>query len=60
MRWSPEAKSKLYVGSQIRITVRCNNWEFRLNDRTCREVLLDAIKKGLEKYEFKLYARLAS
>lgn len=41
------------------ITVRCDNREFRLSDRTCREVLLDAIKRGLEKYGFKLYARLA-
>ncbi len=38
------------------ITVRCNNREFKLNRRECREVLLFAIKKAQEKFRFKLYA----
>ncbi|NET36838.1 MAG: transposase [Cyanothece sp. SIO1E1] len=37
------------------ITVRCNNREFRLTRVECRKVLLFAIKKAQEKYEFKLY-----
>jgi putative transposase len=38
------------------ITTRCNNREFRLTRLECREVLLYAIKKALQKYDFKLYA----
>ncbi|WP_225912710.1 transposase [Nostoc flagelliforme] len=38
------------------MTTRCNNREFNLARRECREVFLYAIKKGLDKYGFKLYA----
>ncbi|WP_229423983.1 transposase [Moorena producens] len=37
------------------ITTRCNNREFKLSKRVCREVFLYAIKKALLKYDFKLY-----
>jgi putative transposase len=37
------------------ITVRCNNREFRLTKLECRQVLIYAIKKAIEKYNFKLY-----
>jgi len=56
----PRALRDLQPGFCDHVTVRCNNREFRLSDHACREVLLDAIKMGLEKYGFKLYARLAS
>ena len=39
-----------------RVTTRCNNREFNLARRECREVFLYAIKKALDKYGFKLYA----
>ena len=38
------------------VTTRCNNREFLLYRRECREVFLYAIKMALEKFEFKLYA----
>ena len=38
------------------VTVRCNNREFHLASKECREVLLYAIKKAQEKYGFTLYA----
>jgi len=37
------------------VTVRCNNREFRLLRRECREVLLYAIQRCQAKYGFKLY-----
>lgn len=37
------------------ITTRCNNREFRLTRYECREVLLYALKKALDKFKFKLY-----
>jgi putative transposase len=47
---------ELKPGYCYHITVRCNNREFRLIRDECREVLLYAIKKCQEKYDFKLYA----
>jgi len=38
------------------VTIRCNNREFKLQRLECREVFLYAIKQGIEKYKFKLYA----
>ena len=43
-------------GYSYHITTRCNNREFKLARRECREVFLYAIKKALDKYRFKLYA----
>ena len=37
------------------ITCRCNNREFKLIRRECREVILYAIDKTLKKYQFALY-----
>ncbi len=55
----PRAPRDLQPGFCSHVTVCCNNREFRPRWRTCREVLLDAIKRGLEKSGFKLSARLA-
>ena len=49
-------KRELIPGHSYHVTVRCNNREFRLTRLECRQVLLYAIKKALEKYKFKLYA----
>jgi putative transposase len=38
------------------VTVRCNNREFKLIRHECREVFLYALKKAIEKFNFKLYA----
>ena len=38
------------------VTIRCNNREFLLYRRECREVLLYAIKQVSAKFELKLYA----
>jgi putative transposase len=38
------------------VTTRCNNREFKLSRRECREVFLYAIKKAFDKFNFKLYA----
>ncbi|MGB3532857.1 MAG: transposase [Microcoleaceae cyanobacterium] len=43
-------------GYAYHVTTRCNNREFKLQRQECREVFLYAIKKALEKYNFKLYA----
>ncbi|MFM6674839.1 MAG: transposase, partial [Dolichospermum sp.] len=43
-------------GYSYHITTRCNNREFKLSRRECREVFLYAIKKALDKYNFQLYA----
>ena len=43
-------------GWSYHVTTRCNNREFNLASRECREVFLYAIKKALDKYGFKLYA----
>jgi putative transposase len=47
---------KFSPGYAYHITTRCNNREFKLQRRECREVFLYAIKKALDKYKFKLYA----
>ncbi|MBP5972989.1 hypothetical protein HW132_09650 [Brasilonema sp. CT11] len=52
-------KRNLQTGFSYHVTTRCNNREFNLARRECREVLLYAIKKGLDKYNFKLYALFA-
>jgi putative transposase len=44
------------TGYTYHVTIRCNNREFKLQRRECREVFLYAIKKAIEKYNFKLYA----
>ena len=38
------------------ITTRCNNREFRLTRLECRQVFLHILKKGILKYDFKLYS----
>ncbi len=43
-------------GYSYHITTRCNNSEFKLVKRDCREVFLYALKKALNKHNFKLYA----
>ena len=43
-------------GYSYHITTRCNNREFKLVKRDCREVFLYALKKALIKHKFKLYA----
>ncbi len=52
----PRQPRKLTAGYSYHITTRCNNREFKLSRRECREVFLYAIKKALDKYKFKLYA----
>ena len=46
----------LKPGYSYHITIRCNNRDFKLTRLECRKVLLYAIKKVLQKYDFKLYA----
>ena len=50
------APRQLVDGFCYHVTTRCNNREFNLSRRDCREVLLYAIKKAQVKYGFKLYA----
>jgi len=45
----------LQKGFCYHITVRCNNREFRLTRPECREILLYALKKAIDKFQFKLY-----
>ena len=52
----PRKPRNLQSGYSFHITIRCNNREFKLQKRECREVFLYAIKKALNKYNFKLYA----
>ncbi len=47
---------KLKPGCCYHITTRCNNREFQLTRHECREVFIYAIKKAIEKFNFKLYA----
>jgi len=51
----PRLPRELKPGYSYHITSRCNNREFRLTRRECRELLLYAIKKALHKFQFKLY-----
>ena len=46
----------LQAGYSYHVTTRCNNREFKLSKRECREVFLYAINNALSKYKFKLYA----
>jgi putative transposase len=52
----PRAPRELQGGYCYHVTIRCNNREFHLSDRACREVLLYALQRALLKYRFKLYA----
>jgi len=51
----PRLPRELKPGYSYHITSRCNNREFRLTRRECRELLLYAIKKAQQKFQFKLY-----
>jgi putative transposase len=46
----------LQPGYCYHITVRCNNREFKLTRFECREVLIYALKRCQEHYNFKIYA----
>ncbi|WP_211942243.1 transposase [Cylindrospermopsis raciborskii] len=46
---------KLEAGYCYHITIRCNNREFRLTKLECRQVLIYAIKKAIDKYNFRMY-----
>ena len=52
----PRKPRNLRSGYAYHITIRCNNREFKLQKRECRQVFLYAIKKALNKHNFKLYA----
>lgn len=52
----PRKPRILQPGYSYHITTRCNNREFKLSKRDCREVFLYAIRRALDKYGFKLYA----
>ena len=52
----PRKQRNLKAGSAYHVTTRCNNREFKLSSRACREVFLYAIKRALNKFDFKLYA----
>ena len=52
----PRKRRTFQSGYSYHITTRCNNREFKLARRECREVFLYAIKKALDKYKFKLYS----
>ncbi|WP_089128392.1 transposase [Tolypothrix sp. NIES-4075] len=52
----PRQPRKLKSGYCYHITTRCNNREFQLTRHECREVFIYAIKKAIEKFNFKLYA----
>jgi putative transposase len=38
------------------VTTRCNNREFKLIHRECREVFIYALTKAIKKFDFKPYA----
>ena len=52
----PRKPRSVLAGYSYHITTRCNNREFKLSRRQCREVFLYAIKKVSTKYNFRLYA----
>ena len=54
----PRKPRNLKSGYSYHITIRCNNREFKLSRRECREVFLYAIKKALDKYNFQGVAEL--
>jgi hypothetical protein len=45
----------LQAGYCYHITIRCNNREFKLTRRECRQVLLYALAKCRDKFGFRLY-----
>ncbi len=45
----PRKPRNLQAGYAYQVTTRCNNREFKLSRRECREVFLYAIRKALEK-----------
>ncbi len=51
----PRPPRQFHPNFSYHITTRCNNREFRLTRIECRQVLLFAIEKALNKYQFKLY-----
>ncbi|MEM9926621.1 MAG: transposase [Cyanobacteria bacterium P01_D01_bin.50] len=51
----PRNSRNFIPGYAYHITTRCNNREFKLQRRECREVFLYCLKKALDKYKFKLY-----
>ena len=52
----PRKPRNLQAGYSYNVTTRCNNREFKLSKRECREVFLYTIKKALDKHQFRLYA----
>ena len=57
LKWiMPRKPRNFQIGHSYHITTRCNNREFKLSRRECREVFLYAIKKVSTKYNFRLYA----
>ncbi|MGB7440134.1 MAG: transposase [Coleofasciculaceae cyanobacterium] len=52
----PRSPRQLQIGYCYHITTRCNNREFRLTRHECREMFLYALRKALDKFQFKLYA----
>ncbi|MCZ8188559.1 MAG: transposase [Microcystis sp. LE19-338.1B] len=52
----PRKPRNLQAGYSYHVTTRCNNREFKLSKREWWEVFLYAIKKALDKHQFKLYA----
>lgn len=51
----PRKPRNFQAGYSYHITTRCNNCEFQLTRHECRQVFLYALKKALEKFQFKLY-----
>jgi putative transposase len=51
----PSQKRQFLPGYSYHITCRCNNRDFRLTRLECRQVLLYALQKAIEKFGFKLY-----
>lgn len=49
-------KRDFKLGYCYHVTTRCNNREFKLTRHECRQVFLYALKKALNKFDFKLYA----
>jgi len=51
----PRPRRDLQANFCYHVTIRCNNREFKLLRRECREVLLYALQRAMEKFRFKLY-----
>ena len=52
----PRSPRTLHSDYTYHITVRCNNRQFNLNRPPCRDILLYAIQKAKDKFNFSLYA----